>query len=218
MTAAGTKPKRRGWVGIPLGVVISSPSGGGKSTVIRRLRQRHPEFLYSLSVTTRAPRSGERNGVHYHFVTKDEFDRLRRDDNLLEWAEVHGDFYGTPRTNVIRAMNEKRVLLFDIDVQGAASIRASEPTFVTIFLLPPSMAELKRRLAGRGSESPAQRKRRLETAKKELKRVHEYDYWVTNDQLSTCVTDCEAVIRAELLRRSRRHDSGQVDQRLTGGT
>ncbi|GAB4319309.1 MAG: guanylate kinase [Candidatus Zixiibacteriota bacterium] len=214
MTPQSTKATPRSWTGIPLNVIISSPSGGGKTTVIRQLRRRHPEFLYSLSVTTRERRRGERNGVHYTFVDRDEFQALIDRVQLLEWAEVHGDRYGTPRRNVEDARRRKRVLLFDIDVQGAASIRRREPSVVSIFLLPPSWSELKRRLESRGSETQAKLRKRLQTARRELTRVGEYDYWITNDRLSDCVTDCEAVIRAELLRRERQRQFGRIDKRL----
>lgn len=188
------------WTGVPLLVVISSPSGGGKSTVIRRLRQRHPEFLYSLSVTTRAKRAGERQGQHYDFVTDEAFQTLIRKKQFAEWARVHTDYYGTPKKNITRARRMKRVLLFDIDVQGAASLRAAEPSVVSIFLMPPSWAVLRDRLIGRASESAEQQRQRLRTARQELSRRTEYDYWVINDDLATCVADCEAIIRAEMLR------------------
>jgi guanylate kinase len=190
-------------------VIISSPSGGGKSTVIRRLRERHTEFLYSLSVTTRPRRRGERNGVHYRFLPPEEFARLRSRRLLVEWATVHGESYGTPRTNLERAWRAKRVMLFDLDVQGAAQLRRAEPSVVTVFLQPPSMAVLRQRLSGRGSEDAAQRKRRLATAKREMKRRGEYDYLVTNGRLAQCVSDCEAIIRAEILRQrqDRKHRS-----------
>jgi len=182
-------------------VVISSPSGGGKSTVIRRLRQRHPEFFYSVSVTTRAMRAGEKQGQHYDFVTPVTFERLVRNDQFVEWARVHSDYYGTPRKNIERARRARRVLLFDIDVQGAESLRAAEPSVVSIFLQPPSWTVLRDRLQGRGSETIQQQRLRLRTARLELSRRSEYDYWVTNDDLATCVADCEAIIRAEMLRR-----------------
>jgi guanylate kinase len=139
-----------------------------------------------------------------------------RANQLLEWAKVHDDYYGTPKKNVDEARRQKRVLLFDIDVQGAAQLRKRVSDIVSIFLLPPSLAELKRRLTGRGSETPARRRKRLETARRELKRVKEYDYWITNDQLPDCVTDCEAVIRAELMVGDRRRKSGAIDRRLLG--
>jgi len=186
--------------GTGLLVVISSPSGGGKSTVIRSLRKRHPEFLFSVSVTTRTRRRGERSGTHYQFLSPDQFKHLRSQRRLAEWAEVHGQFYGTPRANLERAWKAKRVMLFDLDVQGAANLQRTEPSVVTIFLQPPSMAVLRKRLWGRGSEGPTERKRRLENAKKEMTHRGAYDYLVTNDRLTRCVADCEAIIRAEILR------------------
>ncbi|MBI3872614.1 MAG: guanylate kinase [candidate division Zixibacteria bacterium] len=192
------------WVGTELLVVISAPSGGGKSTVIARLRQRHPEFMYSVSVTTRPRRKGERQNKHYGFVTMPEFERMRKKDELIEWARVHDHFYGTPRRNVVKARRAKRVMLFDVDVQGAASVRRAFPDVVSIFLLPPSWAILRQRLSSRHSESPAQLRLRLRTARRELARSSEYQYWVTNDRLERCVADCESIIRAEILRRGRR--------------
>jgi len=201
MSATRAHSTGRPWTGVALLVVISSPSGGGKSTVIRRLRQRHPEFLYSVSVTTRPKRTGEKQGQHYDFVTPVAFERLVRDGQFVEWARVHSDCYGTPKRNISRARRARRVLLFDIDVQGAASLRAAEPSVVSIFLRPPSWTVLRNRLQGRASETAQQQRLRLRTARQELSRCSEYDYWVTNDDLAKCVADCEAIIRAELLRR-----------------
>lgn len=201
MGHAGMKGR---WIGKTLLIVISSPSGGGKSTIIKMLRQRHPEFLYSVSTTTRDPRRGERNRIHYTFVANPEFERLIRSKQLVEWARVHDHYYGTPRVNVARARRLRRVMLFDLDVQGAATVRREIPDVVTIFLLPPSWEVLRKRLEGRHSESPSQRRRRLRTAREEMKRRNEYDYWVVNRNRQTCVSECEAIIRAELLRATRR--------------
>lgn len=184
-------------------VVISAPSGGGKTTVINALRRKHPEFLYSISVTTRSKRPGERSGVHYYFASADEFERMKDAGKLVEWATVHGQSYGTPKSNIDRAIRQKRIMLFDIDVQGAASLRSAIPGMVSIFLLPTSLAALNRRLRGRRSDDKAAIVRRLETAKTELARAAEYQYLVTNDDLDECVKDCESIIRAEMLRRER---------------
>jgi len=181
-------------------VIISSPSGGGKSTVIGALRRRHTEFLYSISTTTRDKRRGERNGIHYNFVSPEQFKRLVKTGQLVEWASVHDQYYGTPKANIVRAHRMRRVMLFDLDVQGTASMRKSVPSVVTIFLLPPSWEILKKRLQDRRSETEAQRRRRLKTARAELQRRSEYEYWVINDRLDACVSDCEAIIRAEILR------------------
>jgi len=182
-------------------VVISAPSGGGKSTVIRKLRDNHPEYLYSISATTRQRRKGERNGVHYHYMTRPDFESSVERNQFAEWARVHDDYYGTPLANIERARKLGKVMLFDLDVQGAAALRRAEPSVVSIFLTPPSLEILKNRLEARGSESDAQRRRRLQTARTELKRRFEYEYWVTNNRLADCVSDCEAIIRAEQLRR-----------------
>lgn len=187
------------WTGTGLPVVISSPSGGGKTTVIKALRKRHREFLYSVSVTTRVRRRGERDGVHYRFITEEQFSRLRSRGLLAESASVHDRHYGTPQANLKRAYRDKRVMLFDLDVQGAAQLSRCKGRIVTIFLLPPTMAILRERLVGRGSESPAERRRRFRTAQAEMKRYREYQYLITNDRLDRCVSDCEAVIRAEIL-------------------
>lgn len=203
--------KRGRWTGSGLLVVISAPSGGGKTTVINALRRRHPEFLYSISVTTRKKRSGERSGVHYYFSNPDEFERLKTEKKLVEWAIVHGQLYGTPRSNIDRAVKQKRVMLFDLDVQGAATLRAAIPEVVSIFLLPTSMSALARRLKGRRSDDKAAIAKRLETATRELERADEYQYLVTNDDLDNCVQDCESIIRAEQLKRERRISSDPSD-------
>jgi guanylate kinase len=204
--------KKRGWTGTGLLVVISAPSGGGKTTVINALRRKHPEFLYSISVTTRSKRPGERSGVHYYFASPDEFERMKTEGKMIEWATVHGQFYGTPKSNVDRAMKQKRIILFDIDVQGAASLRSAIPGMVSIFLLPTSLAALNRRLRGRRSDDKAAIARRLETAKSELARAVEYEYLVTNDDLDDCVKDCESIIRAEILRRERHPSQASIQQ------
>jgi guanylate kinase len=183
-------------------IVISAPSGGGKSTVIRRLRDKHPEFLYSVSATTRERRKGERQGIHYQYMEKSEFESAVEKKQFVEWARVHDDYYGTPTANIERAHKRKQVMLFDLDVQGAESLRKAEPSVVSIFLLPPSWDVLKKRLEARGSESIARLRRRLKNARVELSRRYEYDYWVTNNRLANCVSDCEAIIRAEQLRRT----------------
>lgn len=171
--------------------------------MINALRRRHEEFLYSISVTTRSRRPGEKSGVHYYFATPAEFERMKDEGKLVEWAAVHGESYGTPRANIDRAERKKCVMLFDLDVQGAASLREALPETVSIFLLPPSMASLNRRLKGRHSDNREAIAGRLLTAKAELARAGEYDYLVTNDDLNDCIKDCESIIRAELLRRHR---------------
>jgi len=149
--------------------VLSGPTAVGKGTVVTRLIQLHPEIFVSISVTTRAPRPGEIDGVHYHFVSDDQFDGLIADGALLEWAVVHGvQRYGTPLAPVMQALAAGRPALLEIDLQGARQVKASLPEARFVFLAPPSWQELVRRLVGRGTESAAQRERRLETAPAEL--------------------------------------------------
>ena len=175
--------------------VISSPSGGGKTTVAERLRRRLPRLVRSVSVTTRAPRRGERDGRDYQFVTRAMFERLKRSGQLLEWARVHGAYYGTPKAPVIRTLNAGRDLLLSIDVQGARQVRrALGRQAVLIFLLPPSLAALRQRLIGRRTETPAAIRRRLATARWELACTRWYDYRVVNDRLEDTVKAVRAIL------------------------
>ncbi|HSU16611.1 guanylate kinase [Longimicrobium sp.] len=179
----------------PFPLVVSAPSGAGKSTLARLLRKRNPDVEFSISATTRAPRPGERDGREYHFVGRDEFLRMRDAGELIEWAPVHGNFYGTPLGNVRRAQARGQHLLLDIDVQGARQIRAALPEAVHVFVLPPTGAALVKRLSGRGTESADVLERRLRNAEDELRAAPEFDYVVVNDRLETAVTELEAVLR-----------------------
>lgn len=170
--------------------VISGPTAVGKGTVVNRLKELHPEVFVSISATTRAPRVGEVDGVHYHFVDEAEFDRLAANDGLLEWAVVHGrNRYGTPRGPVEDAVTQGRVVVLEIDLQGARQVRQTYPEAQQIFLEPPSWDELVRRLVGRGTETAEQRERRLVTAKEELARVGEFDHVVVNHEIDQTVED-----------------------------
>lgn len=161
--------------------VLAGPTAVGKGTLTAWVRQRHPEVWVSVSVTTRAPRPGEIDGVHYHFVDDAEFDRMIADDELLEWAAVHGSKrYGTPRLPVEQALREGRLALLEIDLQGARQVRRRMPEARFVFLKPPSWEELVRRLVGRGTESEEERERRLETAREELAAEPEFDHVVVN--------------------------------------
>ena len=181
-------------------VVLSSPSGGGKTTICARLRRKIPEFVYSVSVTTRSPRQGEKDGVHYKFVTQAKFQQLIAADRLAEYATVHGHLYGTPRKNIKDAITRKQVILFDMDVVGGLALKREYQEAVLIFLVPPSWEVMRKRLMERGTESPAVLRRRLERARRELPFWRSYDYVVTNGRLADSVADCVAVIRAERLR------------------
>ncbi len=186
-------------------LVISSPSGAGKSTIARNLLDLDHRFSLSISVTTRKRRPSEIDGVHYHFITVDEFERLRSGDALLEWAEVHGNLYGTPRDAAEKAMREGRDMLFDIDWQGARQLQEqAKSDIVSIFILPPSMAELKSRLMRRAEDSGETIAMRLRNASVEIERWRDYEYVVLNDDLDRAFTAVLSIVNAERLRRDRR--------------
>ena len=175
-------------------LVLSAPSGAGKTTIANRLRQRRDDVAFSVSATTRSPREGERDGVHYHFVSADEFRRMIAADELIEWAEVHGNFYGTLLREVDGARARGEFLLLDIDVQGAGQIRAKVPDAALVFILPPSGEVLVQRLVGRGSEPAEVVARRLRNARDEIREAPRFDYVVVNDDLDAAVGDVEAIM------------------------
>ena len=164
--------------------MLAGPTAVGKGTVSADVRSRHPEVWLSVSATTRPARPGEVDGVHYHFVTPERFDAMVRDGELLEWAVVHGAHrYGTPRTPVLDTLAAGRPALLEIDLQGARQVRATMPDALFVFLAPPSWEELVRRLVGRGTETPAERERRLGTARVELAAEAEFDVTIVNDDV-----------------------------------
>jgi guanylate kinase len=176
--------------------VLSGPTAVGKGTIVTRLTQEHPDIFVSVSVTTRPPRSGEADGVHYHFISDAEFDALIAEGALLEWAVVHGVHrYGTPRAPVAQALAEGRPALLEIDLQGARQVKANCPDARFVFLAPPSWEELVRRLVGRGTESALQRVERLKTAKAELAAQAEFDYVVVNREIGQAVEDLVTLVR-----------------------
>jgi guanylate kinase len=187
-------------------LVLSSPSGAGKSTIARTLLEKDRNIGISVSVTTRERRPSEIEGVHYHFVSKREFERLRDSDSLLEWAEVHGNFYGTPREPVERAMAEGRDMLFDVDWQGAQQMQDKMGAdIVSIFILPPTMAELQSRLHRRAEDSEEVIQTRLANSRAEIAHWREYDYVIVNDDLNNAFDAVQSIVKAERLRRDRRH-------------
>lgn len=186
-------------------LVLSSPSGAGKSTIARNLLESDPGLELSVSVTTRARRGSEIEGVHYHFRSQREFELLRDNDALLEWAEVHGNFYATPREPAEKAMAEGRDMLFDIDWQGALQLKEKlRGDIVSIFILPPSMKELKARLKRRAEDSDEVIEKRLENARVEIEQWREYNYVVINHDLNQAFDEVRAIVTAERLRRDRR--------------
>jgi guanylate kinase len=193
------RPERRGLL-----LVISSPSGAGKSSLSRALIAAHPDLAMSISATTRSPRPGELDGREYHFVSHQAFQRLIDEDAFLEWAEVHEHHYGTPRAPIMQALAEGRDTLFDIDWQGAEAIakKAAVDT-VRIFILPPSMAELAARLHSRAQDSQAVISRRLGRAKGEIAKWSDCEYVILNDDFERAYSELDAIYRAERLRRFR---------------
>jgi guanylate kinase len=183
--------------------VISSPSGGGKGTLIRRILTHLPRLGYSVSWTTRAPRQGEANGRDYHFVTPAEFEAARERGEFLEWAIVHGHLYGTSLKVVDRELAAGRDIVLEIDVQGAAIVRRTGIEAVSIFILPPSFEILRRRLVGRQSENSEALAVRLQNSRGEVEHYREFDYIVLNDDVERAATQLAAIVYAERARRSR---------------
>ncbi|HWJ08589.1 MAG TPA: guanylate kinase [Nocardioides sp.] len=175
--------------------VLAGPTAVGKGTVAAAMREQHPEMYLSVSATTRKPRPGEIDGVHYHFVSVEEFDRMVAEGQMLEWAVVHGvNRYGTPRGPVEDALAVGRPALLEIDLQGARQVRHSMPDAVFVFLKPPSWEELVRRLVGRGTEDEEERERRLATAREELAAESEFDVTIVNREVNAAVEELVALM------------------------
>lgn len=194
----------------PLGTlyIVTAPSGAGKTTLVHAVLEREPGLALSVSYTTRPPRPGEVDGRDYRFVGKEEFLRLRDGGELLEWAEVHGNYYGTSRTWIETQLQQDRDVLLEIDWQGARQVRQMFPHAVSIFILPPSLEALEARLRGRGTDSEATIARRLAAAREEMRHVEEFDYVIINDRLERAIDELTAVVRAARLRlpvQKRRH-------------
>jgi guanylate kinase len=202
----------------PFPVILSAPSGGGKTTIARMLLERRSDLGYSISCTTRSPRPGEVAARDYYFITRAEFLDKREQGAFAESAEVHGNLYGTLRSEVDRVLASGRHVVMDIDVQGAVQFMRAFPQSVTIFILPPSAEVLLERLRSRKTESPAQLAARLQSALQELQQVGEYEYVVVNDDLERAVSSVESIVDAEVVSRERvknlRQQVGLLIERL----
>lgn len=198
-----------------LPLIVTSPSGAGKTTLVRRLLAAHPELAQSVSVTTRAPRPGEVDGRDYHFVSPADFDDMVARGVFAEWAEVHGQRYGTSLEKVAEVRPRVRGMVFVIDQQGARQFKSRVPEAVGVFILPPSLGELERRLRGRGTETEESVARRLRNAQVELTHYGMFDYVVVNDDLDTAAAELEAVVVSERARRWRR--AGLAETVIRGG-
>ncbi|MFP4109748.1 MAG: guanylate kinase [Desulfonatronovibrio sp.] len=181
-------------------LTISAPSGTGKSTLIKMLTREYPEFGFSISYTTRAPRPGEKNGKDYFFIDAQEFTSLIKQNFFAEWAKVHGNYYGTPRKQVLQAINSGQSLIFDIDVQGASQLKKNLNTGLFVFIFPPSLKILENRLRQRGSEDAETIRQRISNAAQEIRQSNLFDFWIINDDLDTACNELKALIRAEKLR------------------
>jgi len=180
--------------------IVSAPSGAGKTTLVRRLLENDPGIRLSISHTTRAPRPGERNGIEYHFVDSPTFLDKAQKGGFIEWAEVHGNYYGTSRSGIEAALLAGQDVLLEIDWQGAQQVRKLFPEAIGVFVLPPSLSELERRLRDRGSDSEHTIARRLSAARTEMRHVAEFDYVIINDELPRALHDLLAVVVASRLR------------------
>ncbi len=178
-------------------IVLSGPSGAGKGTVCKALLEKHPEISLSVSCTTRAPRNYEREGVNYFFKGETEFKSLIKQNEFLEYACVYGNYYGTPKSFVEKKLSDGCDVLLEIDVQGAVNAKKIFPDGIFIFLVPPSMEELERRIRGRATESEQQIKERLSKAKAEMAQIENYDYVIVNDRVARVVDEIENIIEAE---------------------
>ena len=215
MDAVSTDPTPRGRRGLL--IVLSSPSGAGKSTLSRMLMDSDGEITMSVSATTRPMRPGEQEGVHYHFVDDSEFDRLIAEGEFAEWAPVFGNRYGTPKAPVKAALKEGRDILFDIDWQGTQQLKAAMgEDLVSIFLLPPSMTELERRLRARATDSDTTIAERMARADSEISHWPEYEYVLINENTEHCLTQIRAIVAAERLKTRRQTNLVAFTRSLAG--
>lgn len=184
-------------------LVLSGPSGVGKGTVCKALRPKMPNLVYSVSATTRKPREGEVDGVNYFFKSKEEFEQMIQQDELLEWAEYVGNFYGTPRKFVEDTLASGKDVILEIEVQGALQVKQKFPEGIFLFLAPPDLEELQSRIVGRGTESEDTIRKRMDMARYEIELMDQYDYVVVNDVIDSACSRIDAIITAEHLKKER---------------
>ncbi len=184
-------------------LMVSAPSAGGKGTILGELFRRDGNLRMSVSATTRSPREGEEHGKHYYFISREEFKNLIDSGSMLEYAEYVGNLYGTPRGPIEQWLSQGHDVVLEIEVQGGAQIKKLVPDCVSVFITPPSMEVLEKRLRGRGTENEETIQKRLDTARKELLQAEHYDYVVINDRLEDAVDDMQAILRSEKLRYER---------------
>ncbi|MGL4847957.1 MAG: guanylate kinase [Clostridium sp.] len=187
-------------------LVISGPSGAGKGTICKALLEKRDDLHISVSATTRSPREGEVDGINYHFLTRETFKEKIQNNEFLEYAEVYGNFYGTPKTDVQKLLDSGKNVILEIDIQGALKVKENSEDGIFIFILPPSMEELKQRIINRGSETPESLMTRFKAAYKEINYISKYNYAVVNDQVDLAVDKIEAIITTEKCRVDRIKD------------
>lgn len=175
-------------------IVLTGPSGVGKGTLLQKLLEKHPELYYSVSATTRSPRPGEVDGINYYFTTRSDFEKLVAQGEFLEWAEFAGNYYGTPRAEVLDQIQSGKLVILEIELEGARQIKTSYPSALSIFILPPSFSELENRIRGRGQDSQEAIARRLNRAQEEIQAADEFDIQIINDDFETALHQIEAVL------------------------
>ncbi|KJU71326.1 guanylate kinase [Clostridium baratii] len=194
-------------------LVVSGPSGAGKGTICKALLEKHKEIYLSVSATTRSPRKGEVDGVNYYFTTKEEFVKRVEEGDFLEHAEVYGNYYGTPKSSVEKMLEQGKDVILEIDIQGALKVKENCEEGIFIFILPPSMEELKQRIIKRGSETPESLMTRFKSAYKEINYISKYNYAVVNDEVDLAVKKLEAIITAEKCRVDRMKHHNILDSK-----